>query len=287
MNLNIHAWTFDVGCKASSPLEYAEHLMSRVEQSWAEGADVTLFPEYTWAGLERFLPEPDLHQVSRLFWQEIWPLLQKRLTHPEKMVALGTTPWLDPDTHQLHNRCPILIAGEIVFQDKLHLTPWEKDFSPGKGIHTFDYKGLRGVVFICLDVEMPELSAALRKHGSIDFVLVPSATENALGVERVNRCASARAVELGCPVIVSHLVGQCSSTLVDENVGYLAAYLPSQSVTSSSDRMMVTPLCSQGFRLAKFPLSNLPMHSLLSSKLETNPAQLVPAQAAFIIHHYT
>jgi predicted amidohydrolase len=92
----------------------------------------------------------------------------------------------------------------MLYQDKLHLTPWESAFSPGDTLHLWHFAGLRIAVIICLDIEIPELSARLRDE-EVDLILCPSATETVLGVERVDRCASARAVELGCHVAVSHL----------------------------------------------------------------------------------
>jgi predicted amidohydrolase len=70
-------------------------------------------------------------------------------------------------------------------------------------LRVWEFGGVRFAVIICLDIEIPEISAKLRGRG-VDVILVPSATETILGVERVDRCASARAVELGA------IVGVCS-----------------------------------------------------------------------------
>lgn len=282
MSLCVHAWTCDVGCPTDSAADYVEECLRRVESSWADGADVVLLPEYTWAGLEHRLPTPGLAAVSHYFWQQAWPSLQQRMLRSGRAAVLGTVPCLDEQTGQFFNRCPIFCDGALYYQDKLCLTPWEQAFQPGQSLQVFEIKGQRCAVLICLDVEMAEHSLALRQH-ELALLLVPSATETLMGVERVNRCASARAVELGCAVVVSHLVGRCRSSLVDENVGPLACYLPSQSHTEQEQRELVTTAYTEGFHLAKFPLPTLPEPVLLRSKLETNPALLEPRRVPPVV----
>jgi predicted amidohydrolase len=271
--MNVHAWTFDVGAPAADPDAYAQHCITRTQQSWASGADLVLFPEYTWAGLEPLLPQPSLAAISRIFWDHIWPSLRSKLSQPGRSVVLGTVPWQDPATGHILNRCPIIADGTVRFQDKLTLTPWESDFTSGDSIQVFEFLGRRCAVLICLDVEIAELSVALSAAG-IDLLLVPSATEDILGVERVNRCASARAIELGCAVVVAHLTGTSTSTLVDTNTGLLAHYLPSQSFTANALRHSTSALHTHGFHLAQIVLPELPSRPLIMNLLETNPALL-------------
>jgi predicted amidohydrolase len=284
----IHAWTFDVGLSVTSVTSVSDYLdacATRVEQSYDAGADIVLFPEYTWAGLEPHLPRSptdSLRQLADAFWQNLWPSLQQRLTRPGKAAILGTAPYWDGQ--RLLNRCPIVLPSGPLFQDKLYLTPWESTFSPGDTLHTFHHLGKKCAVVICLDIEIPELSAALRGQG-IDLLLVPSATESVLGVERVNRCASARAVELGCSVVVSHLVGSSSTTLIDENVGLLAHYLPSQSFTRNRVRESQSPVYHSGFHLAEFRLPPAYAERLKTGQCETNPALLRPATTPTLTHH--
>ncbi|MDB6139152.1 MAG: nitrilase, partial [Verrucomicrobiaceae bacterium] len=227
--LLIDAWTFDVGVDASSIEAYAEACAGRVEESWDSGADIVLLPEYTWAGLEPHLP-PDggLRGVAEAFWAQLLPGLRQRLSRPDKLVVLGTAPFMDPDSPELLlNRAPVIAGGRLIIQDKLYLTPWEKAFRRGNALRVFEFLGLRIAVLICLDIEVPELSVMLRGQG-VDLILVPSATETLLGCERITRCASARSVELCCAVVVAPLVGRCASELVDENLGRTACYQPSQ-----------------------------------------------------------
>lgn len=260
--MRIDAWTFDVGTTE----DHVEAMASRVEQSWDSGADIVLFPEYSWAALPGC---KDVREMAALFWSTIVPKLQQRLARPGKMVVLGTAPCVVDG--ELRNRAPILVNGELIVQDKLFLTPWETQFTGGKALQLIEFAGLRIAVIICLDIEIPELSVLLRGQG-VDLSLVPSATETMLGSERVTRCASARSVELGCAVVVSPLVGKCSSDLVDDNLGRLACYLPSQAVFQAMNRRAESDLHDAGFHCLKSDIEFSSLNAMRQSVHETNPS---------------
>jgi predicted amidohydrolase len=274
--MRLDLWTFDVGVDAVTADEYAEACLSRVEKSWAEGADIVLFPEFCWLGLERFTP-PDsgLRGVSDLFWENLWPMAQSRLSQKGKAVVLGSVPFWEPATLELRNRAPIIFDGQTLHQDKLHLTPWEDAFAPGQELRLWRFGGLTFVVIICLDIEVPELSVQLRGQG-VDVILVPSATETVLGVERVDRCASARAVELACCVGVTHLTGgvDTESGLVGENFGRTAFYAPSQSAWAESPRIREGPVIDRGFQHFSCELDPAAWHHMHAAKSETNPSRI-------------
>jgi predicted amidohydrolase len=289
--LTIDLWTWDVGVEANTPETYAAEMTRRVHESWDEGADMVVFPEYSWMGLERFVTRREkLAGVAELFWGQLWPGLQKAMSREGKAVVLGSVPWmaigmepasptdstvrLKPALQRVRNRAPILCEGRELFQDKLHLTPWENVFSAGDAVQLFTLRGVTFAVVICLDIEVPELSVALRGKG-VDCLLVPSATENILGVERVGRCANARAVELCCQVGVSQLVGRTQSELVDENVGRLGWFSPSQTPFIKTDREQVTELYEKGFHKMRCTLVPKSLARARSRKAETNPAHLL------------
>jgi predicted amidohydrolase len=264
--MRIDAWTFDVGTTE----DHVEAMASRVEQSWDGGADIVLFPEYSWAALPGC---KDVREMATMFWSTIVRRLQQRLERPGKMVVLGTAPCIVDG--ELRNRAPIFVNGELVVQDKLFLTPWETQFIGGKALQLIEFAGLRIAVIICLDIEIPELSVLLRGQG-VDLILVPSATETALGSERVTRCASARAVELGCAVVVSPLVGKCTSDLVDDNLGRLACYLPSQAAFRTVERRMESDLHVAEFHCLKSDVDFSSLKSMRQNVHETNPS-LIPS----------
>lgn len=271
--LNLALWTCDVGATASTPHEFAEHLIERTIASWDEGADLVAFPEYAWMGLERFVQGDDkLAGVAELFWNDIWPAAVQRLSRSNKAVVLGTAPFAMADG-SFRNRAPIIVDGKLLHQDKLHLTPWETAFSGGDEILVWEFRGCRCVVVICLDVEIPELFAALRGQG-VDVMLVPSATESILGVERVGRCADARAVELGCYVGLCHLVGTCESVLVDENTGRLGVFTPSQMAWRDQVRQQAGEVLSNGFHCFSTSLDLAALTKARRMKQETNPVHV-------------
>jgi predicted amidohydrolase len=262
--MRIDAWTFDVGTTE----DHVEAIASRVEQSWDSGADIVLFPEYSWAALPGC---GTARETASRFWNGIIPSLHDRLSRPGKMAVLGTASCIVDDT--LRNRSPILVNGELLVQDKLFLTPWETAFTGGKTLRLIEFNGLRIAVIICLDIEIPEISVLLRGQG-VDLILVPSATETVLGAERVTRCASARSVELGCAVILSPLVGRCSSDLVDDNVGMLASYLPSQKAFRGGHRRHESALHASGFHCLTSDFDASLLTKMRQATSETNPSLL-------------
>jgi len=274
--LILDLYTCDVGATADSPTAFADLLVSRVKQSWESGADVVCFPEFSWLGLESFVEKGTgaLAAVANLFWNDLWPSISTSLNRSDKMAVLGSVPCVQVDG-KLRNRAPILINGKTYHQDKLNLTPWEKAFSAGEVLHVFEFAGLKVAIIICLDVEVPELSVALRGQG-VDLILVPSATESLLGVERVGRCSSARSVELGCFVAVTHLVGKTDSELVDENIGRLVLCSPSQSPFKEMVREDISPLFEAGFEQRRFALPLNQLARMRKRRAETNPSFLRP-----------
>jgi predicted amidohydrolase len=263
--------TFDPGCQANSPAGFARVVAERVHASWDNGADLVLLPEFLWLGLEPLQPAGDssLKGIAQTFWRDLLPGLQQELARPDKAVVLGTCPALERG--QLRNRAPIFTGQTWTHQDKLHLTPWEKAFQPGSSLNLWTFAGWRVAVLICLDIEIPELSARLRGRG-VDLLLCPSATETVLGVERVDRCASARAVELGCHVGVAHLTGRADSELIDENLGRAAWYGPSQHAFRTAPRWIEGEIHASGSRVLRVELDRSALQRMRRMRIETNPA---------------
>lgn len=271
--ISLELCTFDPGLQAKSPSAFAAEVAECVETSWDEGADVVLLPEFTWMGLEPLVEPKSLRRVADVFWQELFPPLKSLLQRPGKAAVLGTAPFWDVDQEVLRNRAPILVEDRVLFQDKLHLTPWEKEFTGGQEQVLWEFGGLTFTVVVCLDIEIPETSARLRGAG-VDVVLVPSATETILGVERVDRCASARAVELGCVVGVSHLTGKADSELIDYNVGRTAVYYPSQAAFREDPRWVEGDVIEAGVHKQRVRIDKRSLDVMKRMKQETNPSLL-------------
>jgi len=103
---------------------------------------------------------------------------------------------------------------------------------------------------------------------------VPSATETILGVERVDRCASARAVELGCIVAVCHLTGKAVTDLIDVNVGRTAVYFPSQAAFRNDSRWDESEIYESGMHKQRLTLDPKLLQVMRRMPLETNPSLL-------------
>jgi predicted amidohydrolase len=284
----LEARTFDPGMAVGSVQTFAESIAAEIETAWASGVDLVLLPEFLWMGLEPLIAKerPEgrvgLEDVADVFAEECLPFLQVRLTRVDKAVVLGTAP-ARKDDGSVCNRAWIMTEGGWLCQDKLHLTPWEAAFSPGQSLRLWHFRGLGCVVIICLDIEVPELAARLRGAG-IDLVLCPSATETSLGVERVNRCASARAVELGCHVLVSHLTGSADSELIDANTGLAAYYSPSQAAFEKKPREIRTPQVDHGTQVLRVELNPRLLEMMRRMRSETNPALLGKDLAGIFRH---
>ena len=108
----------------------------------------------------------------------------------------------------------------------------------------------------------------------VDVILVPSATETVLGVERVGRCASARAVELGCVVGVCHLTGKTEVELIDVNVGRTGVYWPSQAAFRDAPRWSESEIIESGIHKQRLILDPKLLQVMRRMPLETNPSLL-------------
>ena len=274
--LSLALRTFDPGLDVAGIREYALAVIGMIEAAWDDGAELVLLPEFTWMGLEphvlRQVGSATLAEVAQAFETECLPLLKERLQRQGRAAVLGTVPSLTPEGG-VRNRAWIVRDGAWLFQDKLHLTPWESGFEAGDVLRLWSFGGFRMAVIICLDIEVPELSTRLRDSG-VDLILCPSATETLRGVERVNRCASARSVELGCHVAVSHLTGRAESELIDENIGRAAFYRPSQAAFKTLPFAEETETISAGVTRLEVRLEKRPLDLMRRMTAETNPALL-------------
>lgn len=196
---------------AASDLEgWAANVEAGVAEAAAGGADVLVLPEWIAKQWLAFAPR-NLTGHDEVAWlaEHTTPALEliRPLTarHGVALVA-GSMPVAAPDdTPPWRNRAHVLLPdGRETHHDKLCLTPSERDptdwnLSTGSAVRTFDLGGVRCAVLICLDIELPALSARLAAAG-IDVLLVPSYTSRLSGYSRVFSCARARAVELLCAV---------------------------------------------------------------------------------------
>lgn len=252
-------------------------------------------------------PDPlIIAEVASLFDQYALPRLKRELTNG-KFAVLGSGPTLinhpsqknqasslsqgsppsqyphppqsppspQPPTDQhLRNRAWISTDGKLLYQDKIALTPWERAMHPGTTLDIIEYGGLRIALLICLDCEMPELIAHIKK-AKPDLVLIPSATETSFGAHRITRCASAIAVQLSCYVATSPIVGQAHSCLLDTNVGYTGFFLPSlEAFRHNLPLEDLGSLIDSGMHKRTFTLDPHTLKVAHRNWIEPNPARL-------------
>jgi len=88
-------------------------------------------------------------------------------------------------------------SGNVYTQDKLHVTPYERDFwdiQPGESLKIFETPLGRIAIQVCYDIEFPELARLLTLAGA-EVIFVPFSTDERKAYHRVRFSAQARAVE--------------------------------------------------------------------------------------------
>ncbi|MBN9118569.1 MAG: hypothetical protein J0I06_05310 [Planctomycetes bacterium] len=221
--------SWDVGFRPATETEWVARVVAEVRDAAAAGVDGLLFPELFAAGLAPYAPPSDrpCEFVTRRMHAAVLPAV-KAAAAPTMLVCLGSYAHQEPGWPHAFNRAPVLLGGVWHFADKIHPTQGERIEDPpiraGEVLPVFRFRGGNVAVAVCFSLEMPEVSAALKKEG-VHLVLGPTATEDEDGVARILRSASARAVELGAAVLVAPLLGQQDDW---KNVGAAALYLPAQ-----------------------------------------------------------
>jgi predicted amidohydrolase len=221
--------SWDVGWKPTVAGDWLARVVVEVRDARRDGIDVLVLPELFAWGLAPYAPK-DTQPASFITHAVLSELLPRvrDAAGPGMLVVLGSYPHELAGWDHALNRAPVLLDGRWRFVDKLDPTPGEAKedppIVPGHALPIFPYRGGRMAVVICFSLEMPEVATALKRHG-VQMVLAPSATEDEVAVSRVERTASARAVELGAAVLVAPLLGEQGGW---KNMGSAALYLPAQ-----------------------------------------------------------
>lgn len=250
--------------------KWKEHLLDEITSFISAGSNIILYPELFHMGLTDYFQGDlvqQMRQISDYVQFTLLPEIKNVAGSADVLICLGSGPRAADG--KLFNSAPLFIKGQWIFQDKLHLTPWETDFTGGDEIKTFTFKGLKIATLICFDVEQPSLALKLKEEG-IHILLVPSATTDRNGSNRVNRCANSRSVELGAAVITSPLIGDSQCDLVDHNEGRQGFFLPSQSVVNT-EQETYSPYSSDKKVVQTFMVDEKMLISLKNKDAETKP----------------
>jgi predicted amidohydrolase len=225
----------------ASLTEWKANLKQEILGLIRNGSKIILYPELFLMGTAQYFLGSELDHVAHFttgFMEELSQVLQDQ----DVFLVLGSGPRIFGG--QIFNSCPIYFNNRWFFQDKLYLTPWETDFVAGTEMKIFEFHSMKTAVAICFDSEQPDLATLLKSTG-IDILLVPSATANENGNNRVNRCSSARSIELGACVVTSPLVGDSKCDLVDHNEGRQGFFLPAQEEITSRQEVFSSYSTSQ------------------------------------------
>lgn len=227
-----------LGHVAPNLARWAANIEAGVAEAAAGGADVLVMPEWIAKQWLAFAP-PDLTGRDEVPWlaertPEALELIRPFAARYGIVLLPGSMPVHSAgDAPPWLNRAHVLLPdGRETHHDKLCLTPSERDatdwnLSTGSAVRTFDLDGVRCAVLICLDVELPALSARLAAAG-IDVLFVPSYTSRLSGYSRVFSCARARAVELLCAVCPVGCFGELTGAngTVFQSTSGAAVYMP-------------------------------------------------------------
>lgn len=241
-------WATNLNLPLADLQAWLAHVAARARHAAAEGARLLVMPEYAaeaWLGFKPHGLRPD----QEIAWlagiaADALPGLRRIAAEAGLTLLPGTMPWAAE--RGFCNRAWLIAAdGRLTAQDKLCLTPFERDpeswvLETGGTLRLVELDGLTVAILVCLDVELPALScrlAALRP----DLLLVPSMTYNAAGHARVFGCAKARAVELMAAVACTGIVGASPGTTQnDQNVGGNAVFIPCEPALGHRGTLLET-----------------------------------------------
>ena len=233
--LHVASAQYPIG-QPKSLAEWEDKIALWVKSGAATGAELLVFPEY--AAIEQAACfgsevygdlQVTLHKVAELAASRI--ALHAGLAKAHKVhILVGSGPVLKSDGRFVNAAQLVTPAGHIGEQEKLIMTPFERDWgiSGGSPVRVFKTPiGTFGIA-ICYDSEFPLLVRAMAEAGA-DVVLVPSCTEKISGYHRVRTGCLARALENTIATVQSPTVGDAPwSPAVDFNAGAAGIYVPSE-----------------------------------------------------------
>ncbi|MCB0350351.1 MAG: hypothetical protein KDD38_04150 [Bdellovibrionales bacterium] len=182
--------------------EFSARVLKLALNAQKQNAQILLLPEFLafelLSSFKSSRKKAEISTIAQNYGHKIMKLYSEVSRQTGVALAGGTLPLIENE--QLYNVAGFYTpTGEIHLQKKLFLTPDELalGFSAGAELSTFTWQGLLMCQLICLDVEIPSVSAALAPQ-SLDLILVPSMVNDRCGNERVYGCSFARAIEHTC-----------------------------------------------------------------------------------------
>lgn len=243
--IGLALWAYDASDLPADLDALADRIDRKMAEVAASGASVLVLPEWNVEQTLCWARTPPAPTAEPGFMAETGAGLLSKVRHlPEKHgVALlaGTWSARPLSGSGMVNRAHMVFPdGSLFTQDKLCLVPSEKDpddwaLHPGSTVKIVTWRGLRIAILICLDCELPAVSAALART-DIDLLLIPSNTAKRSGYHRVFGCAKARGIELGCLVGVVGCVGTVPLEVPRTNFSGAAVFGPCEAAFGDTGR---------------------------------------------------
>lgn len=211
--------------------EFLAKIEAAVRQAAQNKAGLVVFPELYISDMVEAAEktEPFLTQMKKVAVEHTPKVMEslKSLAKKHKIAILGgTLPRQEGD--KIFNTAVLVLAdGRVHLQNKIFLTPDEKDwaFSPGEELNVIEAPWGRTVILTCYDVEFAQISQKLSSLAP-ELILVPSMTDNIEGFRRVRWSAQARAVEHRAYVAHVGTIGEADPSW--PNYGQASVLTPSE-----------------------------------------------------------
>lgn len=178
-------------------------------------ADLIVFPELVsfdaWPAVSRAGEPAAIRTIATAITPVLFEQAKRWSSTYGSAILIGSSPRLVGD--RIRNSALLAFPdGRTVIQDKVHLTPWEREhgWQAGNQINVFKSPWGLSAILISYDVEFPDVSQALVKARP-HVLLVPSMSKTESGLQRVRWAAQARAVEHHAYVVLSSAVGAPAS----------------------------------------------------------------------------
>jgi len=218
--------------KTKSFADFAKQVAYFVDVAADYEADFVLLPEFfsvqLLSHLDARTPLEGIRQLAGLSDKFIETMAKLAKKYGITLIA-GSHPVMDGK--RLVNRCHVCLPnGQVVGQDKLHITPNERNWwgiNGGRELSAIETPKAKIGVLICYDVEFPEAARHLADEGA-EIIFVPFCTDNRQGYLRVRYCAQARAIENQVYVALAGNTGNLPDvTNMDIQYSQSAVFTPS------------------------------------------------------------
>lgn len=169
-----------------------------IQEAHINGAQIVVFPELITTELVDWKQIDEIKQLESIA-KDFTPTYIKWLKDQSKKLQIsilgGTTPRL-VDRKIFNTAILALPDGKVILQDKIFLTPDEKnwDWNAGTEFNVFKAPWGKTAIATCFDCEFPIISQMMSK-AQPEVILVPSWTSTESGLNRVDWTAKSRAIE--------------------------------------------------------------------------------------------